>query len=33
VIDEKVVIGDDGLFVRDFELRENDVWLVELQPH
>jgi xylan 1,4-beta-xylosidase len=31
IIDEKVVIGDDGLFVRDFELRENDVWLVELQ--
>ena len=32
VIKEKVVIGDDGSFVRDFEQRENDVWLVELQP-
>ena len=31
VIDQKVVIGDDGLFVRDFEQRENDVWLVELR--
>jgi xylan 1,4-beta-xylosidase len=31
VIDEKVVVGDDGKFVRDFELRENDVWLVELR--
>jgi xylan 1,4-beta-xylosidase len=31
VTEERVMIGDDGLFVRDFELRENDVWLVELQ--
>jgi xylan 1,4-beta-xylosidase len=31
VIDQKVVVGDDGLFVRDFEQRENDVWLVELR--
>jgi xylan 1,4-beta-xylosidase len=30
-IDEKVAVGDDGQFVRDFELRENDVWLAELR--
>jgi xylan 1,4-beta-xylosidase len=32
VLDEKVAIGADGLFARRFELRENDVWLVELRP-
>jgi len=32
IIDERVVVGADGQFVRDFELRENDVWLVELRP-
>ena len=32
VIDETVMVGDDGLLVREFELRENDVWLVELRP-
>ena len=31
MIDEKIKIGADGQFVRDFELRENDVWLVELR--
>ena len=32
VIDQKIAVGDDGMFVRSFELRENDVWLVELRP-
>jgi xylan 1,4-beta-xylosidase len=32
VIDEKVEIGVDGEWKRSFPMRENDVWLVELQP-
>jgi xylan 1,4-beta-xylosidase len=32
VDDEKVTVGADGVFSRRFELRENDVWLVELSP-
>jgi xylan 1,4-beta-xylosidase len=32
VIDEKVAVNEDGRFARDFELRENDVWLIELRP-
>jgi len=32
VLDERVGIGADGRFTRRFELRENDVWLVELRP-
>jgi xylan 1,4-beta-xylosidase len=32
VIDEKVAIGSDGQFSREFPMRENDVWLVELVP-
>lgn len=31
VLDEKVIVGADGKFQREFELRENDVWLVELR--
>lgn len=31
-LDEKVQVGADGSFARRFELRENDVWLVELRP-
>jgi xylan 1,4-beta-xylosidase len=31
-IDERVEIGADGVFVRDFAMRENDVWFVELRP-
>ncbi len=31
-IDETVEVGSDGLFSRRFDLRENDVWLVELHP-
>ena len=30
--DEHVTVGSDGRFDRPFELRENDVWLVELKP-
>ena len=32
VVDEQVVIPSDGQFSRDFTLRENDVYLVELRP-
>jgi xylan 1,4-beta-xylosidase len=32
VLDERIEVGPDGLFSRRFELRENDVWLVELRP-
>ena len=32
ILDEKVEVGADGRFTRNFELRENDVWLVELRP-
>ncbi len=31
-IDETVEIGADGIFYREFPIRENDVWLVELRP-
>ena len=31
-IDEKVEVGANGRFARNFALRENDVWLVELRP-
>ena len=31
-LDEEVQVGADGSFARRFELRENDVWLVELRP-
>ncbi|MEO6994487.1 MAG: glycoside hydrolase, partial [Lacunisphaera sp.] len=31
-VDEVVKVGSDGRFDRPFELRENDVWLVELKP-
>jgi xylan 1,4-beta-xylosidase len=31
-IDETIGIGPDGRFSRQFELRENDVWFVELRP-
>jgi xylan 1,4-beta-xylosidase len=31
-LDEKVQVGDDGRFSRRFDLRENDVWFVELRP-
>ncbi len=31
-IDEKVTISKDGRFARTFDMRENDVWLVELRP-
>lgn len=31
-VDESIAVGHDGLFTRTFPLRENDVWLVELQP-
>jgi xylan 1,4-beta-xylosidase len=31
-LDEKVRIGANGSFSRCFEMRENDVWLVELRP-
>lgn len=29
---EEIKVAADGHLVRDFELRENDVWLVELRP-
>jgi xylan 1,4-beta-xylosidase len=32
LLDEKIEVGADGIFSRRFEMRENDVWLVELQP-
>jgi len=32
LIDERIEIGADGLFVRPFAMRENDVWFVELRP-
>jgi xylan 1,4-beta-xylosidase len=31
-LNEKVQVGPDGIFSRRFEMRENDVWLVELHP-
>ena len=31
-LDGKVNIGSDTTFSRQFEMRENDVWLVELRP-
>lgn len=31
-INEAVRVGDDGEFSRTFEMRENDVWSVELRP-
>ena len=31
-IDDAVRVGDDGEFSRTFEMRENDVWSVELRP-
>lgn len=30
--DEKILVGADGRFYRRFDMRENDVWLVELRP-
>jgi xylan 1,4-beta-xylosidase len=30
VLDEQVTVGADGTFARPFEMRENDVWLVQL---
>ncbi len=32
VLSEKVDVGADGVFTRRFEMRENDVWFVELRP-
>lgn len=32
VVEETVQIGADGQFGRGFEMRENDVWLIELSP-
>jgi xylan 1,4-beta-xylosidase len=32
LVDEKIEIGADGHLSRRFDLRENDVWLVELRP-
>jgi xylan 1,4-beta-xylosidase len=29
---EKVEVGATGVFSRRFEMRENDVWFVELRP-
>ena len=31
-IDEKVQVGDSASYSRRFEMRENDVWFVELRP-
>jgi xylan 1,4-beta-xylosidase len=31
-LDEAIAVGPDGRFTRRLPLRENDVWLVELQP-
>jgi xylan 1,4-beta-xylosidase len=31
-LDEKVQVGPDACFSRRFDMRENDVWLVELRP-
>jgi xylan 1,4-beta-xylosidase len=31
-VEEVVHVGDDGRLLRRFDLRENDVWLVELRP-
>jgi len=31
-LDEKIRVGAEGRFSRRFDLRENDVWLVELRP-
>lgn len=31
-IDEVITVGADGQFAREFPMRENDVWLVELTP-
>jgi xylan 1,4-beta-xylosidase len=32
VLTERVEVGTAGSFSRRFEMRENDVWLVELRP-
>ena len=32
VIDETVAVGADGRYARRFEMRENDVWFVDLRP-
>jgi xylan 1,4-beta-xylosidase len=32
MLDEKIMVGADGIFSRRFEMRDNDVWLVELHP-
>ena len=32
IVDAQVNISGNGLFDRAFEMRENDVWLVELVP-
>jgi len=32
VLNDKIEVGADGRFSRNFEMRENDVWLVELLP-
>jgi len=32
VFEENVVVGANGTFARSFPMRENDVWLIELQP-
>lgn len=31
-VDEEINVSSDGQFLRKFDQRENDVWLVELQP-
>jgi xylan 1,4-beta-xylosidase len=31
-LDEEVKVGPDACFSRRFDMRENDVWLVELRP-
>lgn len=32
IVDETFRVGDDGEFSRSFEMRENDVWSIELRP-
>ena len=32
ILTTTIVVGADGIFSRRFEMRENDVWLVELSP-
>jgi xylan 1,4-beta-xylosidase len=32
VLDGEIEVGADGVFSHRFEMRENDVWLVELHP-